>query len=298
MFLPSMEVTLRPRKETTAYKVQMNQNLLDILSLIFEFKIATAWHIARFISGKDQSKYLHLKLRRMWQAGYLESLEIYAGTRLGMPIYYMLSRQGLNMLRDYAHYNKLKLKNYPAPISFLSSGLFRHDAQIVELASLESMNKTEILHISFKGEMNSIIREDRNDKNIEILTPDYTVTYTRDDIQKIVYTEFERTNKSIGAMMRKVDRYALYFDIAKDANKTLRLIFQNENMEKAFWLNILLNKPSLLQYLRVVTTHVPLLKLPAQFIRPVYTEESTIRLKREGRVIVEIEERVKLFDFL
>lgn len=298
MFLPSMEVSLRPRPEGKLYNIQMNQNLLDILKLIFEFKIATAWHIARFISHTDQSKYLHLKLRRMWQAGYLESLEIYAGTRLGMPIYYMLSKQGLNTLREYASYDKIKIQSYPTVVGFLSSGLFRHEAYIVELASLEAMNNTNTLHISFTGEINSMNRENRSDKNIEVLTPDYTVTYTKDTIQRQVYTEFERTNKSPAAMMRKIDRYALYFGIEKDTDKTLRIIFQTENMEKAFWLNLFLNKPGLLQYLQVVTTNVSILQTPEQFIKPVYAEENSTRLTRDGRMVVEIQERIKLYDFL
>ena len=178
MFLPIMDISVTPRPEGESYNVQMSQSLLDILALIFEFKICAAWHIARFISQTDQSKYLALKLRRMWQAGLLESLQIYAGTRLGMPVYYMLSKQGLKTLSEVAHYDKLRLKGYPTPTSFISSNLFKHDAQIVELASLEAMNRTEKLQITFTGETGSMTRENRSDKNIEVLTPDYIVDYT------------------------------------------------------------------------------------------------------------------------
>lgn len=298
MFLPIMDVTVTPRAEGEQYNVQMSQSLLDILALIFEFKISAAWHIARFVSQKDQSKYLALKLRRMWQAGLLESLQIYAGTRLGMPVYYMLSKQGLKTLAEQADYDKIRLKNYPTPASFISSGLFKHDAQIVELASLEAMNRTEKLQITFTGETGSMTRESRSDKNIEVLTPDYIVDYTINGVTERVYSEFERTNKSASAMIRKIERYRQYFWPGEEKYKTLRLVFQTANMEEAFWLNILTNKPSLLQRLRVVTTNVPLLEKPQQFLESVYAVESTVTFKREGRLVAEVKGRVKMFDFL
>ena len=292
-----MEFTVSPRPEGESYNVQMNQSLLDILAFIFEFKISAAWHIARFISQEDQSKYLQLKLRRMWQAGLLESLQIYAGTRLGMPIYYMLSKQGLKTLAEQAHYDKIRLKSYPTPTSFISSGLFKHDAQIVELASLEAMNRSDKLQITFTGETGSMTREDRSDKNIEVLTPDYVVDYVINGVTERVYSEFERTNKSASAMIRKIERYRRYFWPGEEKQKTLRLVFQTQNMEEAFWLNILINKPSLLQRLRVVTTNVPLLKKPEQFLAPVYAMENSIDLKREGRLVAGVKERKKLFLF-
>ncbi len=297
MFLPIMDISVTPRPEGESYNVQMSQSLLDILALIFEFKICAAWHIARFISQTDQSKYLALKLRRMWQAGLLESLQIYAGTRLGMPVYYMLSKQGLKTLSEVAHYDKLRLKGYPTPTSFISSNLFKHDAQIVELASLEAMNRTEKLQITFTGETGSMTRENRSDKNIEVLTPDYIVDYTINGVTERVYSEFERTNKSASAMIRKIERYRQYFWPGEEKQKTLRLVFQTQNMEEAFWLNILVNKPSLLQRLRVVTTNLPLLGKPEQFLEAVYAVESGVKLKREGRLIVDITERIKLFPF-
>lgn len=293
-----MEVSVTQRTERKSYNVQMNQSLLDILSLIFEFKISAAWHIARFISQKDQSKYLALKLRRMWQGGLLESLQIYAGTRLGMPVYYMLSKQGLKTLAEQAHYDKIRIKNYPTPTSFISSNLFKHDAQIVELASLEAMNRTDTLHITFTGETGAMTRENRSDKNIEVLTPDYIVDYVLSGIKERVYSEFERTNKSASAMIRKIERYRRYFWPGEEKQKTLRLIFQTQNMEEAFWLNILTNKPSLLQRLRVVTTNVPLLEKPEKFLEAVYAVENTVTFKRDGRLKAEVKGRVKMFAFL
>ena len=295
MFLPTMEVTVTPRPEGEPYNVQMSQSLLDILALIFEFKIVAGWHLARFISQKDKNKYLQLKLRRMWQAGLLESLQIYAGTRLGMPIYYMLSKLGLQTLAEQAHYDKIRLKGYPTPASFISSGLFKHDAQIVELASLEAMNRTERLNITFTGETGSLTRENRSDKNIEVLTPDYIADYVFNGVTERVYTEFERTNKSASAMIRKIERYRQYFWPGEEEHKTLRLVFQTSRMEESFWLNILVNKPALLQRLRVVTTNIILLETQKQSLEPVYAMESGVKLKREGRLIVEISERIKLF---
>ena len=98
-------------------------------------------------------------------------------------------------------------------------------------------------------------------------------------------------------MIRKIERYRQYFWPGEEKQKTLRLVFQTQNMEEAFWLNILVNKPSLLQRLRVVTTNLPLLGKPEQFLEAVYAVESGVKLKREGRLIVDITERIKLFPF-
>ncbi len=293
-----LETTITERVNVEPYNVQINEGSLDILKLVFEFKIATARHITRFIKQRDMVKYVYLKLHRMWQAGFLESFKMYTGSLAGIPVYYMLSKLGLKTLADYAHYDRLQLKNYPPIKILLSSGSFKHEAQVVELASLEALNKSGNLNITFKGEVSSQTREYRSDKNIEVLTPDYTVFYIVGDQTERIFTEFERTNKTNQAMIRKIERYVRFLSADECKHSTLRLIFQTPGMETSFWLNIVLNKPHFLKHLRILTTHVSLLTSPQQFMEPVYVSEDIITLERQGRVIVKIPTRIKLFSFL
>jgi hypothetical protein len=211
MFAPKLTLTLTPRTEADTYAPDINEATITILSLIFEFKLASAVHIARFLGEEKVSRYLYTKLRRLWQGGLLESLDLHAGTRLGMPRYYMLGKEGLKVLAQHFHWDKIQIKTYPTVASLISSGLFPHEAGIVELASLEAQNDSPTLKITFTGEINSLAREVRSDKRIEVLTPDYTVSYTVNNTKETVYTEFERTNKANALMLRKIERYVNHF---------------------------------------------------------------------------------------
>lgn len=298
MFAPKLTLTLTTRTEADTYAPDINEATITILSLIFEFKLASAVHIARFLGEREVSRYLYTKLRRLWQGGLLESLELNAGTRLGMPRYYMLGKEGLKVLAQHYHWDKLRLKTYPSVASLISSGLFPHEAGIVELASLEAQNISKWLKITFLGEMNSLAREVRSDKRIEVLTPDYTVDFTVGNHTERVFTEFERTNKATSLMFRKIERYVLRFGPGEEKNKTLRIIFENERMERAFWLTVILDRPQLLQRLRIATTNLSLLGSSEHFLEPVYSTERSVDLKRDGRVFADLTERWKLFSFL
>ncbi len=299
MFIPKIEVSVAPREDAKAYAVDINKKTLDILFLVFEFKIAAAPHIARFLGQPDQSKYLYLKLRRMWHAGLLEGLQISVGTRQrGMPVYYMLAKDGLAALAHHFHYSKTHLKSYPAVASFIASGLFKHEADIVELASLEAKNRSEKIKIDFVGEAGSLVREVKSGKRIEAFTPDYTVAYQINGETELVYTEFERTNKSPAGMLKKIERYVRHLDPTENKHMTLRIIFENENMEASFWLNILLNKPRLLQVFRIVTTNMAHTKTPEHFLKAIYATAETVDLKRDGRVTTDLSKRVRLLEGL
>jgi hypothetical protein len=293
-----LEITLTPRLNVESYNVQMSGTSLDILKLLFEFKIASAWQITRFLKQRDMVKYVYLKLHRMWQAGYLESFKVYTGSLAGVPVYYMLSKRGLKALAEAAYFDLLRLKNYPSAKNILSSGSFKHEAQVVELASLEALKRTPSLKIAFKGEADSLNREYRSDKNIEVLSPDYTVFYAVGSQTERVFTEFERTNKTHNAMIRKIERYVNFLSPDDFKRTTLRIIFKTPGMEKAFWLNIVLEKPHFTRQLRILTTHVSLLGGKDSFFEPVYVAENTMTLERQGRVATKILSRIKLFSFL
>lgn len=298
MHLNTLDVQLTPRKESKVYHLQINQSALDILSLILEFKIATSWQISRFLIHKDQNTYIYLKLRRMWQAELLESFKAYSGSRAGMPVYYMLGKKGLHLLQEKGLYSKNQIKNYPKAKTLLSWGLFKHEAQIVELASLEAKNNSPNLSIAFKGEDTSQKRELLSDKNIEALTPDYIATYSHNQNQYPVYSEFERTTKSKEALLKKVERYQNFFTFEQRQKTMIRIIFQTPAMEQTFWLTLLLNKPSLLQSLKILTTNLSLIENYQSFIDAVYASSNTIKLSKDGRLKVDIQERIKLFPFL
>lgn len=298
MLLNTLEVTLTPRVNTDAYNLQLNEAAFDILNLIFEFKVATAWQIARFLGQKEESKYLYLKLRRMWQAGFLESFKIYTGSRAGMPVYYMLSKKALKLLVEQGKYSPFLISNYPKPKTLFSWNIVRHELQVVELASQEVKNGSTNFTIAFKGELSSQIHDVRSDKNVEIFTPDYTVFYRMGELEKRIYTEFERTSKSIEAMGRKIERYLFHLDQKDRDHTTLRFIFQNPNMEQAFWRNAFLGQSNFLQKLRVLTTNLNLLESHGRFLEPVYVSEQTARLTKQGAVHVDLSERIKLFSFL
>lgn len=298
MYLNTLEVTLTSRTKNPSYRLQINQGAFDILSIIFEFKLGTGWHISRFLAQKDKSKYLYFKLRRLWESELLESFKVYAGSITGMPLYYMLSKKGLTILAEQGMYDKTLIKNYPKAKTLLSWGLFKHEAEVIELASLEAMNISKSLSITFKGEMNSGGYDFRSDKNIEVFTPDYTATYTFDDEVVPVYTEFERTNKSKDALLRKIERYVQYLNREHREESILRFIFQTPRMEESFWLRLLSDKAYFLNTVKVVTTNILLFDNPTKFLEPIYASERTLRLTQNGRLSANITTRIKLFPYL
>ncbi len=294
MFTPKLNLVITPRSEKDAYRPDLNPATLNILSHIFEFKIAAAIHLARFSGEKEVGRYLYTKLRRLWQAGLLESLQLYQGTRLGMPLYYMLSRDGLRVIGEHRHYDRSQLKTYQSPATLISSSLFTHEAEIVELASLEALAGTPKLTISFVGEMGAQKHDVLSDRRVEVLTPDYVAIYRVKEIQQVVYTEFERTNKSTSALVRKIERYIGHFSYEVRQHIILRLIFDNERLELSFWLHIVLEKPRLALNIHIITTNLTLTQTTEQFREPIYAHEGAVKLKKDGRLSCYIEGRVKM----
>ncbi|MCL5667161.1 MAG: replication-relaxation family protein [Patescibacteria group bacterium] len=295
MYLNTLDVKLTPRANVSPYNVEINQSALEILALVLEFRLASSCHITRFLSQKERSRYMYTKLRRMWQAKLLESFKVFSGG--GFSLFYMLSKQGLKVLTECGQYEWQRLKNYPTAKTLLSWGLFKHEAQIVELASLESLNKSANLSFSFKGEDSSQTQDYISDKRVEALTPDYTVVYKTSQAEYKVYTEFERTRKSNESLLNKVQRYWDFLALQNSEQYTLRLVFQTQGMERSFWLNIFMNRPGLLK-LNIVTTHLDLIAGAKQFLEPIYATESTVRLSKDGLLKAEITQRIKLFNFL
>jgi hypothetical protein len=293
----TFDVKLTTRTESAPYNLDINQSTLEVLDIILEFKLATGWHLSRFMAQKDKDNYIYAKLRRIWQAGLLESFKVFTGeSRFGMPLYYVLSKKGLGALARYGLYEPEHLKNYPKLKTLLSWGL-KHEAEIVELASKESLNKSDSLDITFKGEASSKSLDYISDKHVEVLTPDYTVVYKFAQVNQTVCTEFERTYKSHEAMLGKLQRYFNFISQEENHKYILRLIFQTPGMETAFWLNIFTNRPALLR-LNIVTTHLKLISEAKQFLQPVYASENTVNLNKISHLKAEIPYRIKLFNFL
>lgn len=141
-------------------------------------------------------------------------------------------------------------------------------------------------------------REYLSNKNVEVLTPDYTALYPGVGVEECVYTEFERTQKSKEASLRKIERYVQFLSPEQREHVTLRMIFQTPRMEELFWLMMMTSGSVLLHKLRIRTTNLLLLGNHEQFLEPVYASEKTIQLTKFGRLGIVMGERSKLFSFL
>ncbi len=291
MYLNTLQVALKSRNENAkAYNLQITQGILDILFFIFEFKIATSWHISRIFIQKERDKYIYFKLRKMWEVGLLESFKVYAGSGAGMPVYYMVSKKGLKFLREQKKYSGGQMKKYPKAKKILSWSLFIHAAQVVELASMEALIQSNSLKMSFKRE--EMVGE------YEVLSPDYTTTYTFNDKSFPIYTEVEQSNRSKGGVFGKIERHVRYIKQEQKNGTLLRIIFQTPAMEKSFWMELILGKPYFLSTLEIFTTNILFLNEPLQFCEPIYTTYRTVKLLREGRLILDTSHRTKLLAFL
>ena len=260
-----------------------------------EFKLASVCHISRFLTGQDQSKYLYRKLRQMWQAGLLESFKVFPGSLEGSAIYYMLSKQGLKLLAEKTSEEQPGINNYPVAQDLMDWGLFKHESQIVEIASLESKNKSADLSLSFSGEQDSRSTDYKAGKTIEALSPDYIVVYKTPQRQQKVYTEFERTRKSNEAMLDKIQRYFDFLSPEDYLTAIVRLIFQKSAMERNFWLNIFKSRAVLLR-LKIMSTNLDLITKNENFLAPIYASEDTVELIRGENLKAIIPQRIKLFE--
>ncbi len=296
MPISAQRMKMKQRRESDSYNIELNQSTYDILSLIFEFKIASSTHVTRFFYQEDYQRYMYMKLRRMWQAGFLESFR--HGPDLGKPLYYLLSERGLKALEKRGTYDQILIRRYPNTHTILRIDSLEHEKEIVDLASLEAKIANKDIAITFKGEISSGAHTFKSDKNIEVFTPDYSARYSYNNQNITVYTEYERTKKSKDAMLRKIERYHLHLDYEEQKTALLRIIFETENMEKTFWLNVLCEKPELLQTLKIFTTHLPLLHASEQFCEPVYATDSTVEFSQGNKLSTDISKRIKLFYFL
>ncbi len=295
-----VDMTITERKDTDACTTAVTQNVLDILSVIFEFKIAASWHIARLIFQMDRKKYAYKKLNIIWRAGYIESFRPETGIqRASTPVYYLLSQKGLDALREGKAYTYRQLRRYPQQKTILQKTFFDHDSTIVELASQEAKIASKNLSIRFKGESNSVAHDYRGANNVEVFTPDYTALYAFGDRMLPVFTEFERTPKSKRDILRKVERYLEHLRYDARQTATLRFIFQDDKFEQAFWITILTRKPQSLERMKIMTTHIPMIKTHEHYREPIYASASFTKLTRnEDGLTVDISQRIKLFAFL
>ena len=295
MSVNTLDVKLNLRTGPLPSNMEITESTWEILRLLLEFKLASVCHISRFLTGQDQSKYLYRKLRQMWQADLLESFKVFPGSLEGSALYYMLSKQGLKLLEEKISGQQSSIKNYPVAQELMDWGLFKHESQIVEMASLESKNKSADLTLSFSGESDSRSTDYKAGKTIEALSPDYIVVYKTLQGQQKVYTEFERTRKSNEAMLDKIQRYFDFLPPEDYQTAIVRLIFQKSNMEQSFWLNIFKLRASLLR-LKIMTTNLDLITRHEQFLGPIYASEDTVELIRGSNLKAIIPQRIKLFE--
>ena len=293
------DYTITPRTEISYYHLVINDSTVKILKLLYDFRLATGWQLCRFMLQQDKNSYIYKKVNLMWQTGLVDSFKVYVHAgRFGNPLYYTLSKQGLQALMEFAHYEPSWLKGYPKPEDMLALPSFPHEAQIVELASLESMNqpKDKRFTIEFYGEMMSKGRDYINDKLVEGFSPDYMVIYAKEGKEFKFYTEYERTRKSYKAILQKLNRYRYYFSYPNDKQDfTIRFIFQTPGMEQGFWLNLILNGHSFIN-MNIISTNMSLITGHQDFTRNFYAKYETIDLVKNPKlnVIISNSKRVGL----
>lgn len=297
MRLLTLDMALTQKTSDPA-PILVNKAALDILSLLFEFKIASGAHISRFFGKEDQDKHIYRKLRRMWSAHLLESVKVFAGSRAGMPVYYLLSNKGLKTLLESGMYGEDMISSYPEAKTLLSSDIFKHEAHVVEIASMEVRNSSHEIAITMKGELASASSDVKSGKTIEVFTPDYIVRYSLEGRNFTIYTEYERTLKSKEAMLKKIERYVRHLPFEERKASTVRIIFFTPSMEQSFWLALLGDGSRYLQRLRIMTTNAELINDHKDFFKPIFASAATARLNSDGRPEADISNRIKLFPFL
>lgn len=291
-------ITISPRTKSNAYNVRLNQTTFDILSSIFEFKLLIIPQLVRLVTPKRNTAYLYRKLHQMWSAGLVEAYKVQASTSFGTPIYYGLGKRGLALLEQHGKYSPVEIAKYPQTKSLLRLDTFAHDIQVAELASMEMLNATPEFNIALKGETSSLAYDWMSDSNVEVFTPDYTAIYAKEDHRTTVYTEFERTPKSKEALFRKIKRYLLHLEHGERKNIVIRFIFQTPSMERNFWLTMILDSPSLLRSLPLVTTNLTCIADHAGLLAPIYATHESVQLVRRGKVDVDLSRRVKLLPWI
>jgi len=295
MSVNTLDIKLNRRTGPRPSNMEITESTWEILRLLLQFKLASVCHLSRFLTSQEQSKYLYRKLRQMWQAGLLESFKVFPGSLEGSALYYMLSKQGLKLLAEKAPEQQSGIKNYPAAQDLMDWGLFKHESQIVEMASLESKNKSGSLTLSFSGEQDSRSTDYKAGKTIEALSPDYIVIYKTPQRQLKVYTEFERTHKANEALLDKIQRYFDSLPPEDYQTAIVRLIFQKITMERNFWLNIFKSRANLLR-LKIMTTNLDLITGNTKFLESIYASEDTVELIRGENLKAIIPQRIKLFE--
>lgn len=234
----------------------------------------------------------------MWRAGLLESFKVYAGARFGMPVYYLLAPSGLEVLASADKYGDEAFTNYPDQKILLTPACFKHDATIVELASLEAKNSSDRLPIAFRGEQRASALDFRSGKDIEVFAPDYAAKYSFGDEMRAVFTEYERTRKTKDAMMKKLDRYIRHLSFEERDRSVIRFIFETAGMERAFWATVIEYDPNLLDRLNLFTTNIASLSDYRHFLEPIYVSGKSIKMRKENKLSVDLSRRVKLMPFL
>lgn len=298
----TLEVNLRERKGTpTRSHLYITENDIRILRYVFEFGLATGTHISRFLKATEDDNYLRRRLRDLWHHGYLESFKVYAGSISGMPVYYILGKEGASFLLEEGIYPYQDIKGSGYTRKLLSMGGFRHESRIIDLASWEAMNVKDDLEIKFKGEKGVSKFERIAEKVVEILTPDYGTVYIKPGNLPIeILTEYERSYKSNRVKVEKVKRYLDYKRNYKDFDPTIRFIFLNEGIELSFWDAVMKNYPNAFGTLRFLSTNLSHIKDNSSFTAPIYLELSNIKLAK-GRRLKDLQgklERTKLLKFM
>lgn len=297
MRIAFMQVLVQ-RCETPKKGKPLSDRYLEILSYIFEFKLATACHLSRFVRHMEYDEHLAAALSVMWRGGYLVRTMAQAGNPVRRHAFYLLARDGLAELRDAGLHPMEHLERYPRAEPFLASANLRHEVAITELSSMESLIAEPGLSLDFSGELSSLGHERKSGYAVEVFTPDYVVRYAAGNKEYPVYTEYERTRKSPEVLVKKMEHYAYRLQRDERGAAVVRCIFETADMEGVFWSALLARMPQLLGQLRVMTTNLGLIEESRDFLMPIYASGTNVRLGDDRRAHIDPAARAKLFPFL
>lgn len=300
----TFQPTLERRPEgVVAPRYRLNESVVQILKLINDFKLLQNMHIARFVSGREKDANLARKLRTLWLDGMVERFKVYSGSIAEMKYYYILSKKGADFLRELGKYEDTRIQSKKfSKGKEINWNLFGHDSWVADLASFESLLRSDELEIDFLGELACVEYEEVAGKVKEALSPDYLTIFTHRGDEYHVYTEFERTHKSHEKKLRKLNAYANFFG-KHGLTDTIRFVFLNEKMEFNFWASLMKKNPAVLVGLNIYSTNLERIQEVEDLKEPVYirVNESNMPLERVGavrRVSRDKYNPVKLFEWM
>lgn len=306
LVLNTSHIKFEQRKEKDILKsnIRITNSDIELLSYIGEFKVLSNIHICRLKKHVDKRiQFISERLRVLWIMGLIERFRIYTGENANvnnMPLLFVLSEDGAKALVEHKGYTYDQLKYFKYADKLFEWGLFNHEIDTANIASMEACIKDEDFNIELRGEEYNKVTELIHGKIKEVFTPDYSSCYKFKNNNTIVtiYNEIERGYKTFSIKTEKLERYYDHLQKTNRLSSPIRLFFINENIEASFWKTIILDKGLKIRQLNIYTTNFQLIKGSESFLDKIYFKIQSVNVDRSSNGVVEINKqkstRVKL----